>query len=65
MRRRGMAPPTVVKDSEMSLAVVFDVPPLGDAHIGESDHRQLGKLQDNIRQRHAGSGVPFSTGFNG
>ncbi|AUH01879.1 hypothetical protein CWC46_19975 [Prodigiosinella confusarubida] len=51
MRRRGMSPPTVVNDNEMSLAVMFDVPPQGDAYIGESDHRQLMKLKDNIRRR--------------
>ncbi|MCB5303571.1 hypothetical protein [Yersinia bercovieri] len=51
MRRRGMFPPSVVNDSEMRLAVMFDVPPQGDARIGESDHRQLMKLRENIRRR--------------
>lgn len=33
MRRLGMLPPAVVKDNEVSLAVMFDVPPQGEARI--------------------------------
>jgi len=51
MKRRGMSPPVVVKDSQMSLSVMFDVPPQGDANIGESDHRQLVNLKENIHRR--------------
>jgi|SRR5471030_1927726 len=50
MRRLVMSSPKVVNDNEVSLAVVFDVPPQGEAHIGESDHRQVKKLCDEVRR---------------
>lgn len=51
MRRLGMLPPAVVKDNEVSLAVMFDVPPQGEARIGVTDHGQLMTLCDHIRTR--------------
>lgn len=51
MRRLGMLPPTVVNDNEVSLAVMFDVPPQGEARIGVTDHGQLMTLCDHIRKR--------------
>ncbi|NDL64260.1 hypothetical protein [Acerihabitans arboris] len=51
MRRLVMSSPKVVNDNEVSLAVVFDVPPQGEAHIGESDHRQVTRLCDEVCRR--------------
>ena len=51
MRRLGMLPPSVVNDNEVSLAVMFDVPPQGEARIGVTDHGQLMTLCDQIGKR--------------
>ncbi|MBU9839289.1 hypothetical protein J1780_04895 [Rahnella aceris] len=51
MRRLGMLPPAVVNDNEVSLAVMFDVPPQGEARIGVTDHGQLMTLCGHIRKR--------------
>ncbi len=51
MRRLTMSPPKVVKDNEVNPAVVFDVPPQGDAYIGKSDHRQVSKLCAEVSRR--------------
>ncbi|HEY3592202.1 MAG TPA: hypothetical protein VGL07_19360 [Buttiauxella sp.] len=46
-----MLPPIVVSDNKVSLAVMFDVPPQGEARIGLTDNGQLMTLCDHIRKR--------------
>ncbi len=41
----------VVPDSDIAPSVMFDVPPQGGARIGEHEHRELSRLQAEVKKR--------------
>lgn len=51
MKALTMAPPVVAPDKSLLATVIFNVPPQGDATIGEADNLALGRLRDEISKR--------------
>ncbi|WP_227983048.1 hypothetical protein [Dickeya poaceiphila] len=41
----------VVPDRDIAPSVMFDVPPQGGARIGEHEHRELSRLQAEVKKR--------------
>ncbi|MGC0788660.1 hypothetical protein [Pantoea agglomerans] len=51
MKKLTMAPPRVVQDKALVATVIFTVPPLGQASVGETDNLAILRLREEICQR--------------